>query len=361
MLTRFLPEYLKSNPSLSAAQRRAIWAITHCRTPAMGGSRFACAPCGTDHFAFHSCNHKACPRCGKAASAAWVGRGLENQVHAPYFMVTFTLPQELRSCFFGPLAKEFYDVFFRAVSGALAEKLASAKGFRAAVSGFLAVLHTWGQQMQFHPHLHCLVPGAGLNAKGKVVRVPDPRYLIHLPLLQAAFREHFRRLLDSRGWQVDPAVWTKAWGVHVQPAGSGSHALRYLGAYVARSVISDQRIVSFTDTHVTFLWKDRDEKRFKPRTVTGQEFVTRYLRHVLPRGLRAIRYYGYCHPAALRNRERVRIFTGSPILFGPRPKPLPAGVPACPSCRKQMICIAKLPRLYFNRGPPRVTANSISL
>ncbi len=356
MLDRFLPEFLKSDPSLSRAQRRAIWAITHCRTPAMGGSRYACAGCQTDHFAFHSCNHKACPRCGKAATAAWVARGMEKQVNAPYFMVTFTLPQELRHCFFGPLAKEFYDLFFAAVSAAMTEKLATAKGFKAVVSGFIAVLHTWGQQMQFHPHLHLLVPGAGLNAHGKVICVKSADYLVHLSHLQAAFQQHFRRLLREQGWQVDPSVWRKKWGVHIQPAGTGSHAIRYLGAYVARSVIRDQRIISFTDQMVTFLWKDRDEKRFKPMTVTGREFVARYLRHVLPRGLRSIRYYGYCHPAAVRNRERVRMFTGSPILFGPRPKPLPVGIPTCPSCKKEMVCVARIPRAWLNRGPPKFTA-----
>jgi hypothetical protein len=356
VLERFLPEFLKSDPSLSGAQRRAIWAITHCRTPAMGGSRYACTSCGTDHFAFHSCNHKACPRCGRAATAAWVERGLEKQVNAPYFMATFTLPQELRHCFFGPLAKEFYDLFFAAVSAAMSEQLATAKGFNAVINGFIAVLHTWGQQMQFHPHIHLLIPGAGINAFGKVICVKTAKFLLHLPLLQDGFREHFRRLLDVRDWQVDPAVWTKSWGVHIQPAGSGANAIRYLGAYVARSVIRDQRIVSFTDKTVTFLWKDRDEKRFKPMTVTGREFVERYLRHVLPRGLRSIRYYGYLHPAAVRNRERVRMFTGSPILFGPRPKPLPLGIPTCPSCQKEMTCVARLPRTYFNRGPPTSAA-----
>lgn len=318
----------------------------------MGGSHFACTDCGGHHYAFHSCNHKACPRCGKAATAAWVERTLEKQVNAPYFMVTFTLPEELRSCFFGPFAKEFYNIFFAAVSGALTEKLADAKGFRAAVSGFMAVLHSWGQQMQFHPHLHCLVPGAGLKANGKVVCVRDPGYLVHLKRLQAAFREHFRRLLSAKGWQVDPSVWTKDWGVHIKAVGSGSHAIRYLGAYVARSVISDQRIVSLDGDRVTFLAKDRSDNRFKPITVTGQEFVRRYLRHVLPQGLRSIRYYGFCHPAAFRNRERVRMLTGSPILFGPRPKPLPVGIPTCPSCRKEMTCVARLPRLLFSRGPP---------
>jgi len=175
---------------------------------------------------------------------------------------------------------------------------------------------------------------------------------IHLPLIQAAFRDHFRRQLEARGWQVDPSVWTKDWGVHIQEAGNGSHAIRYLGAYVARSVISDQRIVSFDDKTVTFLWKDRADKCFKPKTVSGIQFVERYLRHVLPSGLRSIRYYGYMHPSAVRNRERVRMFTGSPILFGPRPKPVHTGIPTCPSCQKEMICIARLPRVFTTRGPP---------
>lgn len=267
-------------------------------------------------------------------------------------MVTFTLPQELRSCFFGPHAKEFYDLFFAAVATAMSEKLATAKGFKAVISGFILVLHTWGQQMQYHPHLHVLVPGAGINAKGKVVRVKQDNYLVHLPLLKAAFLEHFRSQLDAKGWQVDPSVWTKDWGVHIKEAGNGSNAIRYLGAYVARSVISDRRIVSFDNKTVTFLWKDRDANCFRPKTVPGTHFVKDYLRHVLPRGLRSIRYYGYMHPAAIRNRERVRMFTGSPILFGPRPKPLPVGIPICPSCKQDMVCIARLPRLLLIRGPP---------
>ena len=178
-------------------------------------------------------------------------------------------------------------------------------------------------------------------------------YLVHLPLLQAAFRQHFRARLTAKDWQVDPAVWRKNWGVHIHPAGSGAHALRYLGAYVARSVIGDSRIVASNEQTVTFLWKDRADNRLKPMTVPGEAFVARYLRHVLPRGLRSIRYYGYLHPAAIRKRERVRMFTGSPILFGPRPKPLPVGVPTCPTCKREMTCIARLPRRRFSRGPPR--------
>ena len=180
VLRRFLPEFLKTAPPLSSQQRRAIRAITHCRTAAMGGRAFACKGCGHIHFAYHSCNHKACPQCGAQATGRWIQRELGKLVNAPYFLVTFTLPAELRGCFFGPHAKQAYDLFFAAASGALSEKLATDKGLRAQVSGFTAVLHTWNQRMEFHPHIHCLVPGAGLDAQGKPVRVKRPEFLVYL-------------------------------------------------------------------------------------------------------------------------------------------------------------------------------------
>ena len=200
-LRRFIPELLKTAPALSPQQYRAIWAITHCRTPALGGNVFACK-CGHLHFAYHSCNHKACPQCGAQAAHRWVQRELAKLIHAPYFLVTFTLPSQLRSHFFGPRQKQAYELFFQAVSGALSEKLAVDKALRAQTNGFVALLHTWTQKLEFHPHIHCLVPGAGLNLKGQFVRVRKPQFLLHLPHLQAAFRQHLYRLLKQNDWPV---------------------------------------------------------------------------------------------------------------------------------------------------------------
>lgn len=163
-LRRFLPEHLASSPRLSADQRRAVRAITRCRTPALGGRAFACRDCSQTRFAWHSCNHKACPQCGRAATAQWVRREGLKLVDAPYFLVTFTLPAEIRPCFFGPLAREAYDLFFKAVSRALSEKLCGAKGLKARVNGFTAVLHTWTQRLEFHPHIHCPVPDSTTKA-----------------------------------------------------------------------------------------------------------------------------------------------------------------------------------------------------
>lgn len=357
-LRRFVPSFLETTPPLSAAQRRALWAITHCRTPALGGRAFACTDCGGVHFAWHSCNHKACPQCGRQATARWVARELEKRVPVPYFLVTFTLPAELRGEFFGPHAQEAYDLFFQGVAGALAEKLAGDKGLRAAVNGFTAVLHTWNQRLGFHPHLHCLVPGAGLDAQGRFVRVKQASRLVQLPHLQSAFRQHCYRLFKQQSWQVDPAVWRTDWGVQIQPVGAGAAALKYLGTYVARTAISDRRILAVDPHTVTFRWKDRQHDRTQTLTWPGVEFVRRYLRHVLPRGLRSVRYYGFCHPAAKANRLRVQCHAGKAVQLGAMEAQAscPAGPgsppPPCPRCGgpTQLLRVRR-PR-WRSRAPP---------
>lgn len=356
-LRRFLPDFLKTGAPLGTSPRRAIRAITHCRTAALGGSVFACPRCQHRHLAYHSCNHKACPQCGALANRRWVQRELNKRINAPYFLVTFTLPAELRGNFFGPCAKQTYDLFFTAVLRALSEKLASDKALRAAVSGFTAVLHTWNQRLEFHPHIHCLVPGAGLDAQGKYVQVKNPQYLLYLPHLQSAFRQHFYNLLKEQNWPVDPQAWSKDWGVHIQAAGSGASAVKYLGAYVARTAINDRRLLALTQDSVCFRWKDRsDHNRTKTKTLSGSEFVRHYLRHVLPTGLRSIRYYGFCHPTAKANRLRVQVHSGKPVLFGPAEPwtgPVPAhSPPRCPKCNQPTQLIWSVNPWHKSRGPP---------
>ena len=354
-LRRFIPELLKTAPALSPEQRRALWAMARCRTGALGGSVFECKSCGHRHLAYHSCNHKACPQCGAQAAHRWVQRELAKLINAPYFLVTFTLPAQLRECFLGPRAKQAYELFFAAASAALSQKLAADKALRAHVSGFVALLHTWTQKLEFHPHLHCLVPGAGLNQDNQFVRVKKPQFLVFLPHLQAAFRQQLYRLFKQNGWQVDPQVWRKDWGVHIQPAGSGATALKYLGRYVTRTAITNARMLRIDQESLTFRWKDRsDHKRSKELTLPGVEFVRRYLRHVLPTGLRSVRYYGFCHPTAKAKRIRVQLHSGRPIQFGaPDSLATPAPAPTCPPCPKcgqpsQLVFCVSL----RNRGPP---------
>ena len=355
-LRRFLPDHLREHRhAMSKAQRRAAWAITHCRTAVMGGHLHACVPCHTREFHFHSCNHRSCPQCGKDATAAWVERELGKRVGAPYFMVTFTLPAELRKLFFTPQAKEIYQLFFAAASSALSDTLANPKWLGAKTSGFTMVLHTWNQQLHFHPHLHCIVPGAGIDATGRVVTVKNANFLVPQPALRSVFRARFRDAYTALAQEhatlpaIDPAVWQKDWGVDMKPFGSGENIIKYLGAYVCRTAIGDSRILSITATHVSFRWKDRangDAQRTE--TLEGSKFVERYLRHVLPRGMRAVRYFGFCHPAAKIKRERIAFHTGRPLWIGAVPVPpvKPPHVITCPCCGEPMKKLWKLLPAY---------------
>ena len=352
VLRHFLPAFLASSPGLNAAQRRAIWAITHCRTPVMGGSLHVCA-CGESHFLHHSCNHRSCPQCGKADTAGWVALELSKRVGATYFMVTFTLPSQLRYLFFTEHAKAMYDVFFSAAVAALSGQLAHPKYLGALISGITAVLQTWTQVLGFHPHLHCIVPGAGISASGKVVALKNGKYLVHQPTLCRAFRQEFRERLAALGIRVDPAVWELDWGIHIQPFGDGSNAIRYLGRYVCRTAIGDSRIVAADEHLVTIRYNDRDRGDIvREETMPGVEFVRRYLLHVLPPGMRAIRRYGFCHPASKRNRERVAFHTGRP-LFAPTPPAPSLKIPLCPRCGlPTRIALRVLPPWAASRGPP---------
>ena len=361
-LRRFLPDDLREHgSSINGARRRAVWAITHCRTEVMGGSFHACSACNTHEFHFHSCNHRSCPQCGKDATAQWVERELSKRVGAPYFMVTFTLPEELRLLFFTKQAKEIYQLFFAAASSSLRDCLANPLWLGAKQSGFTMVLHTWNQRLHFHPHIHSIVPGAGIAKDGRVVTVKNQNFLVPQPALRTIFRARFRDGLaaleqEHPHLKIDPAVWQKDWGVDLKPFGSGENIIKYLGRYVCRTAISDSRITSVSDTHVSFRWKDRahgDAPQID--TIPGVEFVKRYLRHVLPRGLRVVRYYGFCHPAAKLNLERIAFHTGRPLFLGVAAlvEEKPAHVVTCRCCgepMKKMFGI--LPAWRCGRSPP---------
>ena len=223
------------------------------------------------------------------------------------------------------------------------------------------VLHTWNQRLHFHPHIHAIVPGAGIDAAGSVVTVKNANFLVPQPALRRIFRARFRDGLAALAKEhpmpaIDPAAWDKDWGVDLQPFGSGENIIKYLGRYVCRTAIGDSRIVSVTDTHVSIRWKDRahgDAQRIE--ALEGGEFVARYLRHVLPRGLRAVRHFGFCHPAARAKRERVAFHTGRPLLIGAAAAApeKPPRVVACPCCGEAMRrLLSLLPRWRRARPPP---------
>jgi len=354
-----LADWLAGQPTpawCTPAQRRALLAIRRCRTPALGGHVYRCTDCAGTDFAYHSCNHRACPRCGGAATAAWTARQEARLLPVAYFLVTFTLPAELR-----PAVKArpdlLHDLLFRESAAAL-QQLAAEPRLLGAELGFTGVLHTWGRQLQHHPHVHFVVPGGGLNGR-QWVHARQPDWLLPVAKLAAEFRRRFEGALRASAPALHAAVpagtWRSRWVVHSLPAGSGANVVRYLARYVGRTAIGDERIVAADEQTVTFRYTDSATQEKKECTLEAAEFLRRYLQHVLPPGQHRVRSFGWLHPAAKARRMVVETLLAKPIVIAAPPPPLPQWHLHCPHCGAfALVRIGTLPRRA--RAPPRCAA-----
>lgn len=363
-LRRQAPAWLDGSRPLTPAQRRALTAILRCRTPALGGRIHRCGDCGETDFAYHSCHHRACPRCGGAGTAEWTRRQEQRLLPVPYFLLTFTLPQQLRSIM-AARPEVTHDLFFRTAAAALQE-VAARPRILGAELGFVGVLHTWGRQLQYHPHLHFIVPGGGLSLDHQhwqPSRQPD--WLLPVKAVAAAFRQKFEAALHADApdlhAQVQDSVWRKPWGVDTQPAGSGVQVVRYLARYVARTAISDERLAHAHDQSVTFRYTDSQTQQRRVCTLTAEEFMRRYLQHVLPPGLHRVRYFGWMHPASTRRRVIVETLLAKMIVVRAAPPPPPQWHLRCRHCGRFSLVVTgsiKPGGLLCVRttGPPRRTA-----
>lgn len=340
ILIRFHESYLERyGDSMLHEERKALQSILQCRTPVMGGRGYRCAHCEKDHFAWHSCNHRICPRCGGADTKRWVADKLENRLPVAHYMVTFTLPAQLRGlCRYH--AETFLKLFYACSAQAIKDVLKERRHL-GGDCGFIGFLQTWTQELELHPHIHYVVPGVGIDANGKVRYPRDPRWLAYgdvfakrlkTLLLKALRRES---LIPVCG--LDP-LWEMKWNCDVSNFGNGANAIKYLGGYARRGPISDSRILRVEGDTVVFTVKNRDTERIETRRIEGVKFVRRYLQHALPGGFHSVRYYGFLHPrskaklAAIREQLGARLAAKSNMPESPDP-PAPT---LCPRCRKPM-------------------------
>lgn len=324
-------------------QHAAVRAILRCRTPALGGQLYRCG-CGKEHFAWHSCNHRACPRCGRDDAAAWLAHQRTRLLPVPYFLVTLTVPEQLRE----PIRaaqKPWYGALLREGAGALSDLAAQPKHLGAEL-GITAMLQTWTRDLRYHPHVHLLVPGGGLTADQlRWVRVKDPAFLLPQVKLAARFKGRLKAWLQSEQaeWfkQVPAKVWWMKWVADVQPVGSGEAALKYLANYLCRPPLHESQIESWDQQNVTFRYRENGGTQ-KHCTVSATEFVRRFLQHVLPKGFQRVRHYGWLGAAAKEKRARIAALLDwrAPLLV--KPAPLPP--PKCPACGKVMLLIGTLAR-----------------
>ena len=359
-------DFIESNRSrLTWQQLKVLRAIEHCRTAALGGHLDRCSRCGHRAISYNSCRNRHCPKCLTNARDRWLADRQKELLNVGYFHVVFTLPHEL-SWLALHNQKVVYQLLFQASAETLLEIAADPKHLGAQI-GFLSVLHTWGQNLQHHPHVHCVIPAGGLSADG--FRWVHPRYAFFLPVkvlsrvfrgkfvaaLKRAFRAgkfvfpgHLQVLASKKAFAAFlRTLFRKDWVVYAKPPfGGPEHVLHYLARYTHRVAISNHRLLRLADGQVTFRWKDYAHGSKKRKmTLSAHEFLRRFVLHVLPKGFVRIRFYGF-----LANRRRSKLLAQCQRLLAAQPEPRPSPPQAqpavsmwlCPLCGGTMVVVERL-------------------
>jgi hypothetical protein len=361
--------------TISADQRRVLKAIASCRTAALGGHIAACDRCGQRQVAYNSCRNRHCPKCQAAARAQWLDERSAELLPVPYYHVVFTLPESVAALALQN-QRALYGLLFRTATDTLREVAVNPERLGAQIGG-LAVLHTWGQNLSHHPHVHCVIPGGGFSPDGASWVACRESFFLPVRVLSRVFRGKFiaglrrarqkgqLRFLGTQAALTDDATFERwlddsvrtEWVVYAKaPFGGPDQVLKYLARYTHRVAISNQRLVSCQNGQVTFRWKDyADGQAQKTMTVTAVEFLRRFLMHVLPRGFVKIRHFGF-----LANRHREANLQRARTLLNVSPASAPIAAPPpfqaeptlpqqarCTACGQGLMCeIERLPRVW---------------
>jgi hypothetical protein len=374
---------------VSLDQLRVMSAIEQCRSVALGGHVERCEDCGHSRIAYNSCRNRHCPKCQGAAAAHWLAAREADLLPVGYFHVVFTLPAEI-----SPIAYQnkavVYDLLFRTAAETLLTIAADPKHLGARI-GATAVLHSWGSTMTHHPHVHMIVPGGGISLDGTRWMRCKPGFLLPVPVLSRLFRRLFLAALtdahaagrlaffgeieDLRRREAFDAhlapLKRKKWFVYARPPFSGPAAvLAYLARYTHRVAISNNRIVALDERGVTFRYKDyrrNGQARYGKMTLSADEFIRRFLLHVLPKGFHRIRHYGLLASAECKaNIARARQLMAAPMAEVDPPAVHDTADPdattdhrpPCPCCGGRMIIVEVFARGAAPRGPPSGAATS---
>ena len=327
-VAEILRSYAPALDCLGADRRRAVRDITSCRTAALGGHLHKCDQCGHEVPLYNSCRNRHCPKCQSLEQARWVEQQVRDLLPVHYFHVVFTVPACLQPLFVRD-RRHSYALLFAAVWETLSEVCRRRLG---ATPGVIAVLHTWSQTLVFHPHVHCIVTGGGIDSSGEHWISSRPDYFVPVRVLSRVFRGKLLQALEGsmgsmhrvRGTAILRQATSQPWVVYSKPPMAGpQQVLRYLGRYTHRIAISNERIVSMAEGHVSFRYRNRRRgNRACLLTVTGSEFARRFLLHVLPRRFVRLRHYGLfanAHRSARIAKARLRL--GAPVAAQPLKAP----------------------------------------
>lgn len=344
---------------------RTLHAIRCCRTASLGGHVDRCDSCGHIRISYNSCRNRHCPKCQNTQREAWIEERKQDLLPVPYFHVVFTVPDQLNPLFMADGAM-MYNLLFRTVWETMNQFFLTRLHTE---GGMIAVLHTWGQNLSLHPHIHCIVPGGGINWNGrwKSVSVSDSGRVFLFPVkaLSRVFKAKLMtRLRQSYPSQSDRihAAWSREWVVYTkEPFAGPDSVVEYLGRYTHKIAISNHRLIGISEQGVTFRWRDYRDNRQKIMTLAGTEFLRRFCQHILPSGFVRIRYYGILSATHKQDFRQLQISMGllpSPLNKKKNRKPwkeicrdhLNFDPDQCPHCKTGRMVF--LERFNPLRGPP---------
>lgn len=347
---------------LLPSQKRALQDLQFCRTPHFGGHVYQCDHCGEKRYSYHSCRNRSCPKCHREHTERWLEQQRAHLLPCAYFLLTFTLPEDLR-VLARTHQRTIYGLLMQCAAAAL-QTLARDPRYLGGRLGCLAVLHTWTRALLYHPHVHLLVTAGGLSSDSTQWLDPKhPAYLVPVQALSVLFRAKMCAGLKKAGLlaHVPPGVWEKSWVVHCQPAGRGEQVLDYLGRYIFRVAITNSRLERIEDGQVTFRYRDNRTHKMRRVMLSGVEFLHRFLQHVLPRGCTKVRYYGLWSPTCRTHLAQARALLGAPQAPAPSaPAPLtplspppvsPPSSACCPLCRVGQLLVVEVLRPQRGRSP----------
>ena len=352
---RYGPAYrAKFADRLLPSHLAAMEAIEQCRTEALGGHLSQCAACGELEYSYHSCKNRHCPKCQHEATTRWLEQQRMLLLPVPYFLVTFTLPEELR-----PVARSHQhcldNLLFQTSAAALQSLTLDAKYLGGQI-GMVGVLHTWTRDLAYHPHVHYLVPGGALSAEGLQWLSPrSAAWLVPVRALSKLFRGKFKAALTTAGLcaPVPPQVWHKDWVTHCKPAGTGTEVLTSFAPSIYRIALTNNRLETLEDGHVTFRFTKRRGAGWKRLTLPAEAFIHRFLHHVLPKGFPTVRSYGFLSPSRRKVLPQIRTLlaacgsnalapeSGPPRALHMTP-PAPAEARRCRQCGGKLIVLMRL-------------------
>ncbi len=327
---------------MPAIHQKAIDAICKCRTGEVGFHCFECPDCGSRELTTSSCGNRHCPACQHNKAIKWVHRQQLRLLPCTYFLGTFTMPEELRAVARAN-QRVVYAALFDEAAAALRTLEADPRFVGCNIAGFFGVLHTWGRQLQYHPHVHFVIPGGGLSADRGEWIAANGNFLVHVRALSRMFRGKMKAAMKKAGLLplIPKSTWDHEWVVHCKAVGDGRHIMKYLGNYVFKVAISDARITAYDGKSVTFKYQDGNSSKWRKLTLPVFEFMRRFLQHVLPKGFVKVRHYGFLSPnfnvAIQRIREMIcvlyELVRDLTVKIKPPKKPRPL---RCPHCQTAM-------------------------